>query len=69
MTQPSYLKWPFFADRHRELAARFAAWAAGALAHARTAPVVVASPRARSVLETVGNRSRWRQTAGPAPPS
>jgi alkylation response protein AidB-like acyl-CoA dehydrogenase len=33
MTSPSYLRWPFFTDRHRELAQRFAAWAPGALRH------------------------------------
>jgi acyl-CoA dehydrogenase len=33
MTLPSYLRWPFFADRHRDLAARLAAWAPGALQH------------------------------------
>jgi alkylation response protein AidB-like acyl-CoA dehydrogenase len=36
MTLPSYLRWPFFADRHRDLAARLAAWAPGALQHDAT---------------------------------
>jgi acyl-CoA dehydrogenase len=33
MTQPSYLRWPFFADRHRLLAQRLAAWAPAVLQH------------------------------------
>jgi acyl-CoA dehydrogenase len=31
MTLPPHLRWPFFAERHRDLAARLAAWAPGAL--------------------------------------
>ncbi len=32
MADRSFLNWPFFEDRHRELAAELEAWAGGALA-------------------------------------
>ncbi len=63
MADASFLTWPFFETRHRELAARLDAWAATSLADVDHADVDAACRQIVSVL----GRDGWLEHAAPDP--